>query len=176
MLALRDGGAQVALCASNPLSTQDDVAAALVEEYGVPDVRDQGRGQRDVLQPHKVCAGPEAEYHDGRRGGPGRGTAHGADGAAVERFGRHGGDDDGRDSPDQPGGGRASEVPDNLGERRRHQAFLRQQVRDRTEHAGRDYPRDEYTVGGEEGRGVRVRLVRSGASRCGRGGWERTRS
>jgi adenosylhomocysteinase len=36
MLALRDGGAQVALCASNPLSTQDDVAAALVTEYGIP--------------------------------------------------------------------------------------------------------------------------------------------
>jgi adenosylhomocysteinase len=34
-LALRDGGAQVALCASNPLSTQDDVAAALVHEYGI---------------------------------------------------------------------------------------------------------------------------------------------
>ncbi len=35
MRALRDGGAGVALCASNPLSTQDDVAAALAEE-GVP--------------------------------------------------------------------------------------------------------------------------------------------
>jgi len=35
MLALRDGGAQLALCASNPLSTQDDVAAALVAEYGI---------------------------------------------------------------------------------------------------------------------------------------------
>ncbi len=35
MLALRDGGAQVVLCASNPLSTQDDVAAALVAEYGI---------------------------------------------------------------------------------------------------------------------------------------------
>ena len=32
MLALRDGGAKVALCASNPLSTQDDVAAALVAD------------------------------------------------------------------------------------------------------------------------------------------------
>ncbi len=31
MLALAAGGAEVALCASNPLSTQDDVAAALVE-------------------------------------------------------------------------------------------------------------------------------------------------
>ena len=35
-LALRDGGAQLTLCASNPLSTQDDVAAALVAEYGIP--------------------------------------------------------------------------------------------------------------------------------------------
>ncbi len=34
-LCLRDGGAQLALCASNPLSTQDDVAAALVQEYGI---------------------------------------------------------------------------------------------------------------------------------------------
>ena len=35
MLALRDGGAEVALCASNPLSTQDDVAAALVAMHGI---------------------------------------------------------------------------------------------------------------------------------------------
>jgi adenosylhomocysteinase len=34
MLALQAGGAQIALCASNPLSTQDDVAAALCE-YGI---------------------------------------------------------------------------------------------------------------------------------------------
>ena len=32
---LKAGGADVVLCASNPLSTQDDVAAALVDEYGV---------------------------------------------------------------------------------------------------------------------------------------------
>ena len=35
-LALKEGGADVALCASNPLSTQDDVAAALVGQYGIP--------------------------------------------------------------------------------------------------------------------------------------------
>jgi adenosylhomocysteinase len=35
MRTLKAGGAQVALCASNPLSTQDDVAAALVAEYGI---------------------------------------------------------------------------------------------------------------------------------------------
>jgi adenosylhomocysteinase len=35
MRTLKAGGAEIALCASNPLSTQDDVAAALVEEYGI---------------------------------------------------------------------------------------------------------------------------------------------
>ena len=35
-LALRESGAEVRLCASNPLSTQDDVAAALVTVYGIP--------------------------------------------------------------------------------------------------------------------------------------------
>ncbi|SNQ45845.1 Adenosylhomocysteinase [Frankia canadensis] len=35
MRALAAGGAEVTLCASNPLSTQDDTAAALVAEYGI---------------------------------------------------------------------------------------------------------------------------------------------
>ncbi len=35
MLALQAGGAEIALCASNPLSTQDDVAAALSERCGI---------------------------------------------------------------------------------------------------------------------------------------------
>src|SRR6201991_2188348 len=35
MRTLQAGGADVVLCASNPLSTQDDVAAALVEEYDI---------------------------------------------------------------------------------------------------------------------------------------------
>ena len=36
MLTLKAGGAQLALCASNPLSTQDDTAAVLVKEYDIP--------------------------------------------------------------------------------------------------------------------------------------------
>src|SRR5438067_8868507 len=35
-ITLRDGGAEVSLCASNPLSMQDDVAASLVRDYGIP--------------------------------------------------------------------------------------------------------------------------------------------
>jgi adenosylhomocysteinase len=34
--ALKAGGANVVLCASNPLSTQDDVAASLVKDFGIP--------------------------------------------------------------------------------------------------------------------------------------------
>ena len=36
MLTLKAGGAQIALCASNPLSTQDETAAALVKEFEIP--------------------------------------------------------------------------------------------------------------------------------------------
>ncbi len=35
-ITLRDGGADVVLCASNPLSTQDEVAACLVKDYSIP--------------------------------------------------------------------------------------------------------------------------------------------
>ncbi len=35
MLALKAGGAQISLCASNPLSTQDSVAASLVKDFGI---------------------------------------------------------------------------------------------------------------------------------------------
>ncbi len=36
MLTLKAGGADIVLCASNPLSTQDDVAASLVKDYNIP--------------------------------------------------------------------------------------------------------------------------------------------
>ncbi|MFH1427144.1 MAG: adenosylhomocysteinase [Patescibacteria group bacterium] len=36
MRTLKAGGADILLCASNPLSTQDDVAASLVKDYGIP--------------------------------------------------------------------------------------------------------------------------------------------
>ncbi len=35
-ITLRDGGADVLVCGSNPLSTQDEVAASLVKDYGIP--------------------------------------------------------------------------------------------------------------------------------------------
>jgi len=50
MLTLRDGGAQVALCASNPLSTQDETAAALVAEYGIPTFAVNGEDTESYYQ------------------------------------------------------------------------------------------------------------------------------
>jgi len=45
MATLKAGGAQLALCASNPLSTQDDVAAFLVKEASVPVFAVKGEGR-----------------------------------------------------------------------------------------------------------------------------------
>jgi adenosylhomocysteinase len=45
MIALKAAGASVALCASNPLSTQDDVAAALAGEFGIPTFATKGENE-----------------------------------------------------------------------------------------------------------------------------------
>ena len=49
-LTLRDGGAQVALCASNPLSTQDDIAAALTSHYEIPTFAIKGEDDSTYYQ------------------------------------------------------------------------------------------------------------------------------
>ena len=51
MRTLAAGGAQVVLAASNPLSTKDDVAAALVAEYGIPTFARRGE-DRDTYYRH----------------------------------------------------------------------------------------------------------------------------
>lgn len=47
---LKEGGAEVYLCASNPLSTQDDVAAALVDRYEVPTFAIKGEDNETYYQ------------------------------------------------------------------------------------------------------------------------------
>ncbi len=51
MITLKEGGAKVFLCASNPLSTQDDVAASLVKEYGISVFAIRGE-DRDTYYSH----------------------------------------------------------------------------------------------------------------------------
>jgi adenosylhomocysteinase len=50
MHTLAIGGAKVALCASNPLSTQDDVASSLVKDYGIPVFSIKGESNRVYYQ------------------------------------------------------------------------------------------------------------------------------
>ena len=55
MITLRDGGADVALCASNPLSTQDDVAACLVRDFNIPVFAIKGE-DNDTYYSHIMAA------------------------------------------------------------------------------------------------------------------------
>jgi adenosylhomocysteinase len=61
------GGATVTLCASNPLSTQDDVAAALSTEYGVPTFARRGIGREGYYDHLNAVAdrGPQVTMDDG---------------------------------------------------------------------------------------------------------------
>lgn len=55
MRTLKEGGADIVLCASNPLSTQDDVAASLVQDYGIPVYAIKGE-DRDTYYRHLIAA------------------------------------------------------------------------------------------------------------------------
>jgi len=64
---LRDGGAEVYLCASNPLSTQDDVAASLVRDEGVPVFARKGEDSATYYRHLYTCldASPTMTMDDG---------------------------------------------------------------------------------------------------------------
>ena len=67
MLTLKAGGAQVALCASNPLSTQDDTAAALVREYEIPVFAHKGEDNQTYYRHLHAVLGtrPQVTMDDG---------------------------------------------------------------------------------------------------------------
>ena len=64
------GGADLVLVASNPLSTQDDVAASLVQDFGIPVYAIKGEDERHLLPAHRRRPGAPAARHDGRRRRP----------------------------------------------------------------------------------------------------------
>ena len=66
MLALQAGGARIALCASNPLSTQDDVAAALCE-YGIATYAIKGEDNETYYSHIESVIATQAADLDGRR-------------------------------------------------------------------------------------------------------------
>ncbi len=80
----------------------------------------------------------------------------------------------GRDPPARHGRGRRARVPDRERERRRHEAPVRQPVRDRTVHDRRDHAGDEPAARGADHRGLRVRHVRPRRRVAGPAAWART--
>ncbi len=67
MKTLKAGGADVYLCASNPLSTQDDVAAALVKNSGIPVFAVKGEDDDTYYEHVKACLeiSPQMTMDDG---------------------------------------------------------------------------------------------------------------
>ncbi len=67
MITLKAGGAKPYLCASNPLSTQDDVAAALVKVFGIPTFAICGEDHKTYYEHIDACldAGPRITMDDG---------------------------------------------------------------------------------------------------------------
>ncbi len=66
-LALKAGGAEVVLCASNPLSTQDEVAAALASEFGIPTFAQKGEDSETFYRHINAALehGPHMTMDDG---------------------------------------------------------------------------------------------------------------
>jgi len=64
---LKAGGAKVYLCASNPLSTQDDVAASLVKDYGISVYAKRGENNKSYYSniDRVLDAGPNITVDDG---------------------------------------------------------------------------------------------------------------
>ena len=184
MLTLKAGGASVALCASNPLSTQDDVAAALVHEHAIPVYAQKGEDHERYYRHIKAALDtrPNVTMDDGadlisELHGK-RPRAH------LEHRRRDRGDDDRRHpAPGDGEGGRAL-LPDHRGQRRRHEAPVRQPLRDRSVHARRDPAGHQHPLRRPHGRRGGLRDVRPrprrprprhGRARRGDGGGARPR-
>ncbi len=67
MYTLKEGGAKVYLCASNPLSTQDDVSSSLVKDYGIPVFAINGEDRKKYYKHIEACLDiePDVTMDDG---------------------------------------------------------------------------------------------------------------
>ena len=167
MRTLKAGGAQVVLAASNPLSTKDDVAAALVAEYGIGVYARRGE-DRDTYYAHLNSVAdthPQITMDDGcdlvsllHSERPDQ---------VKEVLAGHRGDDDRRDPAQGDGRRRRPRLPGRRRQRGADQAPLRQPLRHRPEHARRDPAGDEHPDRRPQGRRRRVRLGRQGHRRRG---------
>ena len=161
MKTLQSGGADVRLCASNPLSTQDEIAAALVKHDGIPTFAIKGEDNKTYYKhiQSAIAHKPQITMDDG------------ADVVSLIHSKR-------KDLLKHVIGGteetttgvirlrsmaekESAEVSGDFRERRRHQAPVRQPLWDRPEHDRRHHPRDEPIDLRHQLRGRRLWLVRA---------------
>ena len=167
-LALRDGGADARLAASNPLSTQDDVAAALLVEYGVPTFAIKGEDSETFFRHlnQAIDQGPQLTIDDG------------ADMTALLHRDR-------RELLDGVAGGTEETTTGVIRLRAmaadgalafpivavndaEDEALLRQPLRDGAVDPRRDHSRDQHPAGGQDRGGLRPTAGAGVGSRCGR--------
>ena len=163
MLALKAGGAEIALCASNPLSTQDDVAAALAVHYEIPTFAIKGEDDENLLRAHRersIASKPHMTMDDGCDLVTTIYTKHnhllkdmigGCEETTTGVIRLHAMEKDG-----------VLPYPVDRRQRRADQAHVRQPLRHRPVDARRDHPRDERPARGHA-------LVVVGYGWCGRG-------
>lgn len=67
MITLKEGGASVALCASNPLSSQDEAAAGLIEAHGIPVFAISGEDRKTFFRhiEQVIATKPDITMDDG---------------------------------------------------------------------------------------------------------------
>ena len=124
MIALRDGGADAVLCASNPLSTQDEVAASLNRDYNIPTYAIKGE-DNETYYSHLRAAlehKPQFTMDDGADLVTMLLTKRTDLGARRDR--RHRRNHHRRHSPARDGQGRHAEVSDHRRQRRETKHFF----------------------------------------------------
>ena len=168
MRTLQAGGADIALCACNPLSTQDDVAAALVGEYGIPTFAIKGEDDETYYatsKPSLATPAADVTMDDGcdlvTR------AAHAS--ATTELADVIGGTEEtttGVIRLRAMAAEGALKFPVVAVNEAHDQALLRQPLRHRPEHDRRHPPRHQHPAGRQARRGRRLRLVSAAASRA----------
>ena len=156
------GGAEVALCASNPLSTQDDVAAALVDRYGAEVYAINGEDDETYYRAHprgRATRRPQITMDDGADV---IGVLHGERADQLSEV--LGGTEETTTGVIRLQALEArgqARLPDHRGQRREDQALLRQPLRHRPVHARRRHPRHQRPDRRPARGGDRLRLVRA---------------
>ena len=187
---LKAGGADLVLCASNPLSTQDDVAASLVQDFGIPVYAIKGEDEHSYYR-HIAAAlehQPNVTMDDGAdlvsamifialdrlddvhaevRTWAAKLSPAERKALVANVVGQHGGDDHRRDPAAGDGEGRRAQAAGHRRQRRPDQALLRQPLRHRPEHHRRRHPGHRHAAGRQAGRRLRLRLVRQGRGAAG---------